>query len=59
MQKEVTCYFCYETFKIYLDLIDGSDTVIIDCGVCCNPNLISYQIRNKIISIFNVNSGND
>lgn len=59
METEVTCYFCYETFEIDLDLIEGSDTVIIDCDVCCNPNLICYQISNNSISVIDNNSGNE
>jgi len=59
METEVTCYFCYETFEVYLDLIEGSDTVIFDCDVCCNPNLIRYQIRNNFISVIDINSGNE
>ena len=56
---EVTCYFCYETFEVYLDLIEGSDTVIVDCNVCCNPNLIRYQISDNSISVIDINSGNE
>ena len=59
MKTEVTCYFCYETFEVYLDLVEGSDTVIIDCDVCCNPNLIRYQISNETISVLNIDSGNE
>ena len=59
METEVTCYFCIETFEAYLDLVEGSDTVIIDCDVCCNPNLIRYQISNETISILNTDSGNE
>ena len=59
METEVTCYFCYETFEVYLDLVEGSDTVIIDCDVCCNPNLIRYQISNETISVLNTDSGNE
>ena len=59
METEVTCYFCYETFEAYLDLVEGSDTVIIDCDVCCNPNLIRYQVSNETISILNTDSGNE
>ncbi len=59
METEVTCYFCYETFEVYLDLVEGSDTVIIDCDVCCNPNLIRYQISNEIVSVLNIDSGNE
>ena len=59
METDVTCYFCYETFEVYLDLVEGSDTVIIDCDVCCNPNLIRYQISNEIVSVLNTDSGNE
>ena len=59
METEVACYFCYETFEVYLDLIEGSDTVVIDCDVCCNPNLIRYQISSNTISVIDINSGNE
>ena len=59
MKTKVTCYFCYENFEVYLDLIEGNDSVIIDCNVCCNPNFIYYQISNEIISVIGINSGND
>ena len=59
METEITCYFCYEIFEVYLDLIEGSDTVIVDCDVCCNPNLIRYQISNNSISVIDINSGNE
>ena len=59
METEVTCYFCYETFEVYFDLIECIDTIIIDCDGCCNPNLIRYQISNNIISVIDINSGNE
>ena len=59
MDTEVTCYFCCETFEVYFDLIECIDTIIIDCDVCCNPNLIRYQISNNILSVIDINSGNE
>ena len=59
METEITCYFCYEIFEVYLDLIEGNDSVIIDCDICCNPNLISYQISDETICVINIDSGND
>ena len=56
---EVTCYFCYETFEVYFDLIECIDTIIIDCDICCNPNLIRYQFSNNILSVIDINSGNE
>ena len=59
METAVTCYFCYETFEVYFDLIECIDTIIIDCDICCNPNLIRYQISNNILSVIDINSGNE
>ena len=59
METKITCYFCYEILEVYLDLIEGNDSVIIDCDICCNPNLISYQISDETISVINIDSGND
>ncbi len=59
METEVTCYLCYETFEVYFDLIECIDTMIIDCDVCCNPNLIRYQISNSILSVIDIKSGNE
>ena len=59
METVVTCYFCFRTFEVSLDLMEGNDTVIIDCDVCCNPNLIRYQISNNILSVIDINSGNE
>ena len=59
METEVTCYFCYETFEVYIDLIECIDTMIIDCDVCCNPNLIRYHIGNNSTSVVDINSGNE
>ena len=59
METEVTCYFCYETFEVYFDLIECIDTIIIDCDVCCNPNLIRYHFSNNILSVIDINSGNE
>ena len=59
METEVTCYFCYETFEVYFDLIECIDTIIIDCDICCNPNLIRYHVSNNSISVIDINSGNE
>ena len=59
METKVRCYFCYETFEVYLDPIEGSDTVIIDCDICCNPNLVRYHISKYSVSVINIDSGNE
>ena len=59
MEVNVTCFFCCETFEAFFDLIEGYDTIIIDCDICCNTNLISYEIINNKIGYMAVSSGND
>ena len=59
MDFAITCHFCHESFDIYLDLIDGSDSEIFDCSVCCNPNLIKFSIKNENIIILEITSGNE
>ena len=59
METKFMYYFCFEIFEVYLDLIKGNDSVIVNCDVCCNPSLICYQISNKTTSVISIDSGND
>ena len=55
----IICYFCFETFEIFLDNHNTTNTEIWDCEVCCNPNKIQYQIRNGKLIIFDISDGNE
>jgi len=46
MQDEFqcTCPHCWQTFPILLDLSAGSQAIIYDCEVCCNPLEIAYEV---------------
>ncbi len=55
----IICHFCFETFEIFLDNYNTTNTEIWDCEVCCNPNKIQYQIRNGEIIIFDISDGNE
>ncbi|MDT8446484.1 MAG: CPXCG motif-containing cysteine-rich protein [bacterium] len=62
VEKTVTCYFCFESFKVYLesgDQFNGPVTEIYDCEVCCNPNQIVYQVDGEQITITEVSGGNE
>ncbi len=43
----IDCHHCFESFEIQIDQSDASNQIVWDCEVCCNPNLISYIIKNN------------
>ena len=59
MELNIVCYFCHESFDIFLELIDGSSNEIYDCEICCNPNSIQYSIKNKSLVRLEITSAND
>ncbi len=59
MNVEITCFTCYERFTEYIDHYDGMYHEIIDCVVCCRPNKVSLEIRNKSIIRFDISDGNE
>ena len=39
------CAWCGETNEVALDVTGGTDqSLVIDCEVCCRPNLLSVRI---------------
>ena len=59
MNVEINCFTCYESFTEYIDHYDGMYQGIIDCEVCCRPNKVSLEIRNKSIIRFDISDGNE
>ena len=59
MELNIICYFCHESFDIFLEMIDGSSYEIHDCKICCNPNSIQYSIKNKCLVRLEITSAND
>ena len=55
----INCHHCYESFDIEINTSDISDQIVWDCEVCCNPNLISYIIKNKVLIHVEVSGDND
>ena len=61
-ELSVNCYFCFEQFDINLEIqedFSGYNTDIYDCLICCNPNKLSYEVRNGAIISMNVSDGNE
>ena len=58
----ITCYFCFETFEVDLEVDDhfnGHNVEIYDCVVCCNPNRIDYDVYDGEVSGIVVGDGNE
>ena len=58
----ITCYFCFETFEVDLEVDDhfnGHNDEIYDCVVCCNPNRIEYDVYDGEVSGIVVVDGNE
>ncbi len=47
LNLNITCHFCFENFEIFLDPSVYLNTEIWDCEVCCNPNKVSYLIKDN------------
>ena len=55
----INCHHCFESFEIQIDQSDASNQLVWDCEVCCNPNLISYIIKNNDIIHLEITGDND
>ena len=43
IEHEFTCPYCLEPITMVLDLsVDGTQSYVEDCEVCCNPIQITY-----------------
>ena len=47
------------SIEIDVALVDGLNTEIWDCEICCNPNKIVYGIENEKLVRLEVSNGND
>jgi hypothetical protein len=59
MALTIDCFFCYEKIVIPNEEEFNYSEFIWDCDVCCNPNLIKYQLKNEEIIDLEVISGNE
>ena len=51
---EFTCPHCWQVNDIMLDVTAGGQRYVQDCGVCCNPLDIAYDVCDGAISGFEV-----
>ncbi len=49
-----TCPHCWQEVSVLLDLSVGSQTLIQDCEVCCNPLELAYEVRDGEVQSFGV-----
>ena len=59
MEIEITCHTCFETYYDSIDLFEGVYREIIDCEICCRPNKIIIEMKNKVFTKFEISNGND
>ena len=53
IEKFFRCPYCHEKISFLIDLsIEGSQTYIEDCEVCCQPIQIGYEVSDNQIEIF-------
>ena len=59
MNLNIICHFCFESFEVQIESNNELTSEIWDCEICCNPNLNKYKIKDDIIELLEVSSGND
>ena len=47
VEKKFKCPYCFEKISMLLDLsVNGSQTYIEDCEVCCRPIQINFEVED-------------
>ena len=59
MGIEITCYTCHEKYNDFIDIFEGIYQEIIDCEICCRPNNITIEAKNKVVTRFEISDGNE
>ena len=59
MELEITCHTCHENYYGLIDVFDGIFQEIIDCEICCRPNKITIEMKNKVFTRFEISDGNE
>ena len=54
---EATCPYCSETILLHLDVAAGSQSYVEDCQVCCQPMLVSVEVRDGVLQGVNIETG--
>tara|TARA_B100000287_G_C20496420_1_gene727230 strand:+ start:639 stop:818 length:180 start_codon:yes stop_codon:yes gene_type:complete len=59
MEIEITCYTCHGKYYDFIDRFEGVYQEIIDCEICCCPNKITIELKNKVFTRFEITDGNE
>jgi len=46
IERRAHCPHCNERIWLVLDLSAGPQSYVEDCQVCCQPNLVSYDVMD-------------
>ena len=49
----------FEKYFDFIDVFEGIYQEIIDCGICCSPNKITIEVKNKVFTRFEISDGNE
>ncbi len=54
IEKKFKCPYCFERISMILDMsVDGTQTYIEDCEVCCRPIQITYSVEeHKLLEFY-------
>jgi hypothetical protein len=48
IEKKFKCPYCFQRISMILDLsVDGTQTYIEDCEVCCRPIQITFSVEGE------------
>lgn len=54
IEKRFKCPYCFQRISFVLDLtVDGVQTYIEDCEVCCQPIQVQYEAQSGELTGFN------
>jgi transcription elongation factor Elf1 len=60
VEKFFKCPSCFEKISMLLDIsVDGQQSYVEDCEVCCHPIQIEYSVQNERIVFFEYNKAYD
>ena len=53
VEKFFKCPYCFEKISMLLDVsVEGDQTYVEDCEVCCNPIQVNYTPTNSKVKNF-------
>lgn len=56
-EQNLQCPYCRQAITVLLDLgVEGYNSIVEDCEVCCRPIQIDYYCENSTITTFSYTS---